>query len=383
MYRRFLICYIRLTIGTLCLIAAINFVIDPSSIYLKKILNDKYIDDYTNKLISAKTGIRAFANDRVVKMNLAGKISKYDCIILGSSHVLSLSVITCPSSLKAMFSSVMNLGVSGGSFEDVLIFSHKILHRSLLSEDLSGKTILIGIDPWFFKWNMDGRYGIYKDELAMMKKELHVPDSIEPEAYQVKLLRNLINLNYFENSIKLAQKTGLKELLKDLIPKNELVDYLLVDAINYDVGFEYAVTLADGSHVYDRAYIKSSKTSSSYKNNGEYKLSGRFYDEDVIEIFKKLTDLYQKKGAKVALVLTPYHKCVFRTENEKNYSYLRQVEKRVQSLAAEKKIAIYGSYDPGMIGCTEDEFFDFMHPQKSCLAKIIFRKSRVFEDQGE
>lgn len=383
MYRRFLICYIRLTLGTLCLVAAINFVIDPSAIYLKKILNEKYVDDYTNKLISAKIGIRAFANERVVKMNLAGKISKYDCIILGSSHVMSLSVITCPSSLKAMYPSVINLGVSGGSFEDVLVFSHKILHRPLLSEDLSGKTILIGIDPWFFKWNMDSRYGIYKDELDMMKKELHVPYSTEPEAYQAKLLRNLINLNYFENSIKLVQKTELKELLKYLIPKNEFADYLLIDAINYDVGFEYAVTLADGSHVYDRAYIKSSKTSASYKKNGEYKLSGSFYDEDVIGIFKKLINLYQKKGAKVALVLTPYHKCVFSAENEKNWNYLRQVEKRVQSVAAEEKIAIYGSYDPEKIGCAEDEFFDFMHPKRRCLAKIVFEKSRVSEDHGE
>ena len=378
MYRRFLFCYIIITIGALCLVAAINFVIDPSSIYLKKSLNDKYVDDYTNKLIFAKTGIKTFANERVVKMSLAGKISKYDCIILGSSHVMSLSVITNSSSLKAMYPSVMNLGVSGGSFEDVLIFSHKILQ----SGDLSGKTILIGIDPWFFKWNMDSRYGIYKDELGMMKKELHVPDdSIEPEAYKVKLMRNLINLNYFEKSIEFAQKTGLKKLYKELIPNNEFMDYNLVDVMNYDVGIDYAVTLADGSHVYDRTYIKSSKTLASYIADVGYKLSGNFYDEDVIGIFKNLIELYQKNGAKVAFVLTPYHKCVFSAENEKNWSYLREVEKRTQSLATEGKIAIYGSYDPEKIGCTEDEFFDFMHPRRSCLAKIIFGQSSA--DKGD
>ena len=378
MYRRFLFCYIIITIGALCLVAAINFVIDPSSIYLKKSLNDKYVDDYTNKLIFAKTGIKTFANERVVKMSLAGKISKYDCIILGSSHVMSLSVITNPSSLKAMYPSVMNLGVSGGSFEDVLIFSHKILQ----SGDLSGKTILIGIDPWFFKWNMDSRYGIYKDELGMMKKELHVPDpiySIASEAvYQLRLMKNLINLNYFEKSIALVQKTELKKLL---MPNNEFVDYNLVDVMNYDVGTDYAVTLADGSQVYDRTYIKSSKTSASYKANGEYKLGGNFYDEDVIGIFKNLIELYQKKGAKVAFVLTPYHKCVFSAENEKNWSYLREVEKRTQSLANEVEIAIYGSYDPEKIGCTEDEFFDFMHPRSSCLAKIVFGQSSA--DKGD
>ena len=374
MYRRFLACYILLTIGVLCLVAAINFVIDPSGIYLKKILNDKYVDDYTNQLISAKTGMKNFANERVFKMSLAGQISKYNCIILGSSHVMSLSVITSPSSLKAVCPSLINLGVSGWSFEDMLIFSHKMLHRSFFSEDLSGKTILIGIDPWFFKWNMDSRFGIFKDELAMMKKELHVPDSTETEAYQVKLLKNLINLNYFEESIKLAQKTGLKKLLKDLIPKNEFVDYHIVNAINDDVGIDYAVTLPDGSHVYDTKYLKSHKTSASYKENGEYKLDGNFYDEDVIRVFKKLIELYQKQGAKISFVLTPYHKCVFRAENEKNWRYLREVEKRVQSIAAEEKIAIYGSYDPEKIGCTEDEFFDYMHAQKSCLAKIKFEK---------
>jgi hypothetical protein len=373
-YQKFWFRYLIITAGVLCLIASINFTVDPGEIYLKKILSAKYVNDYTDKLTSAKTAIRAFGNERIVKMSLASKAIGYDCVILGSSHVMSLSVITSPSSLKNMCSTAMNLGVSGGSFEDLLIFSHRILQKRLFEPELPGKIVLIGIDPWLFKWGMDSRYGIFIDDLSMIKEHLQVHDSLFAEPYRLKLFKNLINYDYLKDSFKLIKKTGTYNPYRIVVPQNQLSEYTPVIAVDYNAGLEYAVTLPDGSHLYDLNYLRSNKTSETYIADGDYKLSGRPYDEEVIAIFKKLLTEFKHRGLKIVFVLTPYHYSVFRQSNEKNWRYLREVEKMVNVLAIETEIPVYGSYDPARLGCGMDEFFDFMHPNIYCLARIPFGK---------
>jgi hypothetical protein len=358
---RFLLIFLIIILIIWIPIGVVNMIYDPGDIYLQGYLKYRYVDSYVKKLISSKVGLIQYGNERRVKFRLSSELDKYDCVILGSSHIMQLGTKRCiPQSLCNFCSSSVNLGVSGNSFEDLLIFSYNILENSK-----PPKKIIFGIDPWTFKWNMDVRYKLYANYIEMMKRKIsfNYPGTLEPYASQ--LLSNIINLEYFIESLKKAIKDDFQVIKVQNI--EEVQDF------NYDEGYLEHVTLSDGSHVYSSNYIKSNRTSESYMANGDYKLTDVYYDKDVLDIFKKLIELYRENGFQVYIHLSPYHQTVFRSGNEKNYRYLLEVENVVMSMSREMNIPVYGSFDPKKIGCLPDEFFDFMHPNRFCFDKIIFR----------
>jgi hypothetical protein len=365
MHKKYFVRIIITAFVMLTFVSAVNWIYDPGDIYLQNYLMNRHIDDYTDKLISAQVGIEQYANERKVKFSLLQKSDQYDCILLGSSRIMQLSTLREPSSLMSLCSSSMNLGVSGHSFEDLLILSYNVLHHIN-----PPKKIIIGIDPWGLKWNSDSRYSIYGEYLPLMKKELGVAHTSSGESYVTKLLKNSISYEYFIESVKRALKVDFR------IFPNRFEGYNLqqVPVFDYSEGYLYRVTLADGSHVYDKDWISRHKTSESYIKDGDYKkIEGTPYDADLIGIFRKLLIRYRELGFQVYVVLTPYHHSVFRAENKKNFTSFLEVENQTKILASELKIPVYGSFNPMNVGCLPDEFYDFMHPMKTCLDRIEFQ----------
>jgi hypothetical protein len=364
MHKKYFIHIAITTLAILLFVSAMNWIYDPGDIYLQNYLMNKYIDDYTDKLISAHVGIEKYANERKVKFSLLQKSDPYDCILLGSSRILQLGTLRKPSSLTSLCNRSMNLGVSGHSFEDLLILSYNILHHIN-----PPKKIIIGIDPWGLKWNSDGRYSIYAEYLPLMKRELGMTHPSSDESYIPRLLKNSINYEYFIESVKRALKVNFR-----IFPKIfEGYNLQQVPIFDYNEGYQYPVTLADGSHVYDKDWISKNKTSAFYINDGDYNLKGTPYDADLIEILKKLLIRYHEMGFQLHIVITPYHQSVFRAENRDNFTTISEVENQIKILASELKIPLHGSFNPMDIGCMPDEFYDFMHPMKKCVDKIQFQ----------
>ena len=351
---RFYLIFLVIILSIWTPIFVVNIIYDPGDIYLQDYLKNRYIDSYVKKLINSKVGLIQYGNERRVKFRLSRELDKYDCVILGSSRIMGLGTKRCiPQSLCNFCSAAMNLGVSGNAFEDILIFSYNILENSK-----PPKKIIFGIDPWTFKWNMDVRYKLYANYIEMMKRKIGFNYPVTLESYASQLISNVINFEYFIESLKKAIKDDFQVIKVPNIEEAQEFDY--------DEGRLNAVTLSDGSHVDSSNDIKSFRTSESYIANGDYKLTGASYDKEVLEIFKKLIDLYREKGFKVYIHLSPYHQTVFRSGNEKNYKYLLEVERVVISISKEKNIPVYGSFDPKKIGCLPDEFFDWMHPSLYC-----------------
>ncbi|MDY0117043.1 MAG: hypothetical protein RBR59_05675 [Sulfurimonadaceae bacterium] len=360
MHKKYLRISLSIIFGILFFISIINFIVDPGKIYLTKKMNDYYTNQYISKLKKANNGlVQNDWNERTVKTAFAKNFIDNDCVILGSSHIMGISSVRNTGNITNQCKKVLNLGVSGGSIEDMFVFSNIILSKKILPNQ-----VFLSIDPWTLKFDMDIRYLMNKDYYVEMLKKLDIVMEID-NSYENKVLKNLINKEYFLKSI---------ELLRD--SNEKLFNFSKIEEVNttfnMNNGYKKAVTLSDGSHIYANSWIQKQKE--SIKNipigGGDYKISGDIYDEKVIDNLEKLIKFYQEGGVKVNFLITPYHPNVFKQGNTKPVVHMKAITKKVLDLSNKFDILIYGSFNPEMISCNENEFFDFMHATSECLNKI-------------
>jgi len=342
--------------------ALVNYIIDPGFIYSK---NESEVspDYYAKKLQASKNGLIAEGwNERDIKLSLSKFSGNYDCMVMGSSHIMQISGLRNTGNITAICPKILNLGVSGGSLEDLCIFSNIILNYKN-----KPKKIFIDISPWLFKHNMDERWQMNKKHYDELISKLNNSTVSKDENldYQIELFKNLFNLEYFITSLKNYQNLFDKSRIEE--PS---------DNFSYEKGYIKAVTLQDGSHLYDSNFIsKSKKDILNIKNGGgDYRISDNIYDKEALELFEKLILFYQKKDIQVNFILTPYHPNVFKNGETKTVQHIREVEKIAKTLANEYNINLYGSFFSQNIGCKENEFLDFMHATTDCLDRIEFDK---------
>ncbi len=371
MSKMYLKIYFIVVACLLCLVALFNYFIDPGSIYFKQKYNSFVIQKYTELLLESKFGmIQEGWPERDVKLSLLTRASDSDCILLGSSHVMSISLYQ-GNGISNLCESLVNLGVSGAVLEDFMIFSDRLLSEK---KDFRGKKIIIGIDPWFYNFSRDSRHIPY---LNTLKKELK-NNLIEAKNYSQTFLLNLISFDYFFESLKLLKRDGLENNLKKILlllsinsDYQSYVSLFKMKMFSFEKGAEKAVTLSDGSHVYSKKYI----TESHEMNGGNYKLvNGMLYDKKAIHVFEDILSNLKARGFKIYLLFTPYHQNVWNKKSGKLAQNAMQATYQISAVLAEKlNLSIIGSYHPDELKCKKDEFYDFMHPKPSCLNKIFIK----------
>lgn len=366
MYKKYLKTTFLVIIFLISVIISINLFVDPGKIYLKKIVTEQKANDYIKKLLDTKNGlVRDGWNERLIKTTLAKEAGDFECVVLGSSHIIQISSIRKIGNIQTQCGNLLNLGVSGGSLEDIFVFSYLIFKNNKLP-----KKVFIDIDPWTLKFNMDSRYGAYMNEYVKMNELLTINNKVETISYEEKVLKNLINWEYFYYSIQTLKDKKLKAFdyfnKKIITPSKSYI---------YSRGYEKSIILPDGGHIYSSEYIAKQE-----KNNpnipiggGDYKISGKEYDIFAVNNLIKLLTLYQSNDVKVNFILTPYHPNVFKNEKTKSVKHMETVKKVITEIAQKYNIKIYGSFFPGELGCKENEYLDFMHPTTECLRKIDFR----------
>lgn len=341
-------------------VGVVNFVVDPGYVYLKKYYNTK-TDEYVKKIFMSKQGLVSEGwNERVVKTAMAKYAGDFDCILLGSSHIMQVSSVRKTGDIQKVCTKLLNLGVSGGSFEDMAVFTNIILENKE-----KPKQVFLDIDPWTLKFGMDKRYQInqlYYDSL--IKKLDDKTQKFNHFDYQISLIKNLFNLKYFFRSLK-ELNTIFKEPQIEL-PKNNFT---------YNNGYLKALTLPDGSHLYATKWMNEQKVQIKQLplGGGDYKINGKDYDEKVVEYLIKIIKLYKVHDIKVSFIMTPYHPNVFKVKS-KTVKHIEEVDKIVTKISKVYGISVYGSFFPEKLGCKDDEFLDFMHPTTQCLDKIQFGK---------
>ena len=141
-------------------------------------------------------------------------------------------------------------------------------------------------------------------------------------------------------------------------------------SIDYAVGGAFPIRLKDGSMVYSAKAISDLSKASIQLGGEPYKTNGLLNQGDAINAYRKLLLWIKSQGVEPILLMTPYHENVLKAPNSLNAKAIHATEPLVISLADELGIKVIGSYDPKIVGCLNNEFFDAMHPTAACLAKL-------------
>ena len=348
-------------------VAFINYKMDPAKIYHKNFEStsseEMSLTEFTKKLVQSNNGIiikNDIWNDRDIVHALADYHTNAECAVFGSSQVMQISSSRAEKSLLKTCSSLINLGLNGATIEDYIALSKKIFLNKK-----PPKTIIIAIHPWSLNFNRDLRWSRYKkDFINMQNKIMSNSDNFSKnfdkiDSYNITLLSNLINFEYFMSSIDLlmSKKDHSIEFAKDF---------------NYNLGLDHKVLLPDGSLIYSSEDIKQSlkRKIDGISGNQNYKIiPGKWYNQNAIELLTKFV-IYLKKNFNIVFVMTPYHPEVWNFSEQPVVTAMKIVELKVHEIAKSVGIQVIGSFDPKKINCTSEEFYDEMHPKDLCLAKL-------------
>jgi hypothetical protein len=344
--------------------ALTNFLVDPGNIYPKYLSQEKITtpEVFVKKLINSRYGLlipKNIWNERDIKKALAEYPINYDCAVIGSSRIMQISSTRQNKSLTSNCSNIRNLGVSGGTLEDYLAMSSIILKNS----EYLPKTIVFGIDPWALNLGKDKRWARYGQEYFEMKDELlnKYPSTQlnhDNNSTGKDLLKNLFNLQYLDRSLGIILKP---EMGVTTAPK-----------IDYDIGFSQPVMLPDGSLIYSSKYIINAKKNNNIYGKYNYKTNRKkTYQLSALELFTKLIVHFKNKGINIIFMLVPYHYDTWSIKNQLTVESMLLVEQKVYELSQQLKVPLIGSYNPSIVGCSGNDFFDAMHPKDRCLKKII------------
>lgn len=332
---------------------------DPANIYHAHAGDDanNSATAFAAKLLRSKNGLlwpNDSWNERDVKSTLAQSDVNVDCVVIGSSHAMQIGSFRKNASLTRSCVSILNLGVSGGTLEDYLAMSLMLLNRKQ-----KPKSIIFCVDPWALDFRRDSRWERYEDSYLLMKRMLQSGEmgSTRYGDSGEQYLLNLINPSYFIRSIK---KAGRR--------KHEIIQ---APAFKYSEGISDPVFLPDGSLVYSKKYIFDADSLKIPVGGGSYKTKhGSQISEKAINTFEKLVVRLNEEGINSIIVMTPYHHRVWMDNKSITARALKEVEPRIRELGRKLNIKVLGSYNPDAVGCSPDEFYDFMHPKYSCVAKI-------------
>ena len=154
LYSKTVICFFFILI---LIVASINYKIDPEKVYpnfFKTIKSEELsLIDFMETLVQSENGIvmkNYIWNERDIFYTLAGYPTDAECAVLGSSPAMHISSFRPNKSLSKTCSSLINLAVNGGAFEDYIVMT-----ESILQNKNPPKTIIISITPWTLNFNRD------------------------------------------------------------------------------------------------------------------------------------------------------------------------------------------------------------------------------------
>lgn len=345
------------------IVALTNFFVDPGGVYQKYRWNasSQTPKDFVKIIVESNFGVfrpENLFNEREIVRELASFPQKYDCAIIGSSHVKQISLLRKNKSLSSLCSSTRNLGVSGASLEDYIAISNIILRNEFMPNK-----VFFGIDPWSLNFGRDKRYVQYKTEYLSMFNLINGSKNIDKDLSQngfLSIILNLFNLEYFNRSLNMLMKP------------NSLSEYTEAPKFEFDRGQSYPVLLPDGSLVYSSKFIQDAANSiENLDGYNNYKIvEGSYYQDYAVDFFIKLVNHFQENQIEVFFLLLPYHHSVIDYKDQPITETLNKVDAKISELATILQVNVIGSYNPYDLECQKDEFYDESHPKDSCLAKL-------------
>jgi hypothetical protein len=336
-------------LAILAVIAGVNYRVDLSELYHTSEYQRR-VDEYARRLVTSEYGLRSPPAERGVKLALAETTSA-DCYVIGSSHEMTISLDRMPL-LAARCSSVVNLAASAAGFQDAVTLLSILTRRQL-------GTAIIGIGPWFFREEADGRWAEYEDAYFRARDAFGLPRQ-RAKMMSSKTL-NLINFNYFERNIEAVLKKSRKTAPAPTNAKDAGRNGVALDDDEDSLR-------PDGSLMYSRQFLQETRDRSSF-TCFDYKIERPYVEEKIVSEFEQVVQRSLERRLKLVFLLMPYPPQTW-TCTGQTPAALAATGQKIREIAAKFGVSVLGNYDSRELGLGRADFYDYMHVDSLSLHKI-------------
>ena len=260
-----------------------------------------------------------------------------DNLIVGSSRISFIGD-------KILNSSSLNLSVGTATIED------QIALTLIGDEKLNFKRIFIAADPWLFN---ETQFKPYSDRWKSLSSEYY--RSIE------KIKKNDTKIEIFDEEEFYRFKTKFGSIVEKIYKILNLRQSKLIAEKKRDSDY---ITFTDGTEKFD---IKSIEVTGKPI---EHFMSPYIHSKKKEELFTKLIDYLITNKKEVTLVMVPFYEESYDLTLAQSNLILK-IEELFIKLAKNKDLNIIGSYNPKILNCSKNEFYDDIHPTESCHMKIF------------
>jgi peptidoglycan/LPS O-acetylase OafA/YrhL len=268
-------------------------------------------------------------------------LSPVNSVVVGSSRIMQIDS-------GMVGENIQSFTVSGASVEDDIAFGLEALAK------LNYENIYISADPWLLNLN-DGQ-NRYQSVDRLFEYWLNSIASNHPP---IQFLGS--------NSVTMESEldNNFYELLRN---------YFSLDDVNvsYNDRNEASKKRAyDGSLIYDDRYVSMrQENDAAFLGYLNYAMKNFNYDVDSIERLQSFVSYLKENNVSVTFILSPYHPEVYNLMRNQAPIFL-ELEDWYREFSEKHGINIIGSYDPSIVGCSETNFYDGMHPKNTCMQKLF------------
>ena len=274
-----------------------------------------------------------------------------DILVLGSSRIMLLS--------EQMLNgeSLLNLGVSGATYEDIAALFYHYIQTSK-----GPRKVIIGIDPQHFNANIgDTRWKTLRKEYMAYSKDILSNDVLVTPNFEK--WENLISITYFQSAVRIGNESHR------LKPGDAIISE---DSIEYGCGYR-----DDGSLIYGRSYHNTPQDITNNLAKTEFYPQWDKYSElskDEIDRWRRLIQYMKEKDIQVCLFNAAYHPIMYqRFMNDAKLDMMRQAMDYIHKFEIENDVEMIGSFNPNdnNFNLKEGDFYDGMHMRREVVEKIL------------
>ena len=353
----------------LCMVAAVNWYVD-SYAYLRVTYDQigEQIAVYSMNVVGLE---ESDFNDRNLLLAcLKQQKEAKEVIVAGSSRVMNFD--------HTMFGtdSFYNTALSESTIYDLLAVAAILEQNGQLPDKM-----IIGVDAFLFnashnndRWMDLEDYVLYMEEkLGGVGDPANRSEGISGNAVKQGQIPptntgrdngKWLSLDYFRYNVTLLPER--KRFAVDYTRDWEAERYLK----HYDGSIAYQQSLREVD-VKDVEEL----TRQSIEEHVVYRMTDyKEIDEYSMELLSGLIDYLQSRGVEVILYLPPYSPMMYNyIESEEQYQITFQVEERINKLASDKQVALYGSYDPAGCGLEMMDLYDIYHVKTEKIPDTFYR----------
>lgn len=347
-----------LVVPVLGLMMHVNYTVDPSGLFhggrFEREAVELLLEGYPISNYDALDSYTRSINEALI-MNS----DPFDTIVIGSSRCMQINA-----EMAGEKNRFLNMGVVAGDYQDLFGTFYICVRENKLP-----KRVILSMDPWMLnikevdsRSNRDLYLEFIKGKLGF-EANYDLPD---PAAKWEALL----DPAYFQGAIDYQGRDTAGEA------KPEAVTQDLYEQTT-------TVKMPDGTILYDKpfrerspAQVEESIMTVALSFAAGFRVSD--YHEPSPELcrqFEAYVAFMQERGIEVIFYLPPYPNAVYDRlmdkASEYGYEGVFKTEEYLRTLAAEKGIALYGSYDPYALGLTHGDFYDHLHLRAESTPKIF------------